>query len=58
VLQEANVNIASLNVARHKSGKALCFMSLDNDVPAHALKALQAQGNLTAVRKVYLHSIY
>ena len=46
VLHQAGVNVASLNIAASKVAvdprEALCFMSLDNDVPAKSMRALQS----------------
>lgn len=64
ILHDANVNVASMNVAsasgmKHKKKKvekslALCFMSLDDDVPQNAMNALRASVTLSAVYKIQL----
>jgi hypothetical protein len=57
----ANVNIASLNVARpiksitkHGEDKmlALCFMALDDDIPTNAMQTLDSLGFLHHVAKI------
>ena len=60
ILQKADVNIASMNVARslpaqsEEVPRALCFMALDNDVPAPVLASLQQLGFLQDVAKIQL----
>lgn len=63
MLQRAEVNIASMHVARPSSNPAavaaptplaLCFMALDDDVPASALSSLRALPFLKDVAKIAL----
>ena len=67
VLHNVNVNVASLNVARIREPlaasdasaknevvKALCFMSLDDDVPTNAMNALRSLSTLRNVSKIEL----
>jgi len=60
ILQRANVNIASMNVARSiaaapsATATALCFMALDNDVSSAALCALKNLSFLHNVAKIQL----
>jgi D-3-phosphoglycerate dehydrogenase len=59
VLHMANVNIASMNVARAMQSKedsskmlALCFMALDDDISTHAMKSLKSLPSLHNVCKI------
>jgi len=54
VLQRANVNIASMNVARGNGTRALTFMALDDDVSTNAMSTLQSLSFLTDVAKIQL----
>jgi len=65
ILHNVNVNVASLNVSRKVTGpavgsesasntKALCFMSLDDDVPTNALNSLKSLASLQNVSKIEL----
>lgn len=62
ILSRANVNIASLNVARCPSGQqqqqqqplALCFMALDEDISTNALNSLKSLPFLHSVAKIQL----
>ncbi|KAJ1406719.1 D-isomer specific 2-hydroxyacid dehydrogenase [Ochromonadaceae sp. CCMP2298] len=62
ILQRFDVNIASLQVARAKTGTsetadlpmALCFMALDDDVSTNAMAALLSLGFLSDVAKIKL----
>lgn len=65
ILQRADVNIASMNVARAAVGTtsaatsasvpmALCFMALDDDVPTTALASLKSLSFLHDVAKIQL----
>jgi len=56
VLQSANVNIASLNVARQADERALCLMALDDDLPEEALEQLRLNDAISEVRKVALQT--
>lgn len=55
-LAESNVNIASMNVARAATSDdlALCFMALDDDVPAATMEALRGLPFLHNVAKIQL----
>ncbi len=60
ILHGANVNVASINVARPKVAEdvktsALCFMSLDEDIPTNALNLLKKLPSLQKVAKIHLH---
>ena len=56
ILSSADVNVASVNVARQKgqNAPALCFMALDDDVPTNAMKALKSLPSLQHVAKIQL----
>jgi ACT domain-containing protein len=56
VLHGASVNVASLNVTRphDKSGLALTFMALDDDIPTNALSAIKKLSKVKSVHKVNL----
>lgn len=57
VLNNANVNVASLNVTRSGVGATqsmMSFLALDDDVPINAIKALRSNPNLTNVAKIQL----
>ena len=58
VLHRAEVNIASVNVAPSQKKKdpprAMCFMSLDHDVPAKSMTQLRALQNVRSVSKIAL----
>lgn len=60
VLNNVNVNVASLNVGRLQTDpptvgqKALCFMALDDDVPTNAMAALKGLSYLDSVCKIEL----
>jgi D-3-phosphoglycerate dehydrogenase / 2-oxoglutarate reductase len=63
VLSKAKVNVASVNVARAtvnatdgqgESKPALCFMALDDDLPAQSLQQLQQSKSLRGVSMIHL----
>ena len=58
VLQRAEVNIASVNIApsikKADPPQALCFMSLDDDVPSKSMSQLSALTNIRSIVKIAL----
>lgn len=54
ILHDANVNIASLNVARAADNKALCFMALDDELSTKAFNAIRGLSFLHDVNKIQL----
>ena len=57
ILSNANTNVASLHVARLSSNKnptALCFMSLDDNIPTNYLNSLKSLSALSKVAKINL----
>eukprot|EP00607_Mallomonas_marina_P007374 CAMPEP_0182421296 /NCGR_PEP_ID=MMETSP1167-20130531/6624_1 /TAXON_ID=2988 /ORGANISM="Mallomonas Sp, Strain CCMP3275" /LENGTH=482 /DNA_ID=CAMNT_0024598285 /DNA_START=303 /DNA_END=1751 /DNA_ORIENTATION=- len=58
ILHNVNVNVAGLNVSRQGSvspqGQALCFMSLDDDIPDKAMTTLHSLSTLSNVAKIEL----
>lgn len=58
VLNNANVNVASLNVTRAGAGQPnqnmMSIMALDDDVPTNAMTALKSLTNLQNVAKIQL----
>ena len=60
ILGNAKINIGSINVARNTLSDqsrptALCFMSLDSNIPTKALRALKALPTLDKVSKIELN---
>ena len=58
MLNNANVNVASLNVTRAGAGQPnqnmMSIMALDDDVPTNAMTALKSLTNLQNVAKIQL----
>eukprot|EP00596_Hydrurales_sp_CCMP1899_P002228 CAMPEP_0119039938 /NCGR_PEP_ID=MMETSP1177-20130426/9717_1 /TAXON_ID=2985 /ORGANISM="Ochromonas sp, Strain CCMP1899" /LENGTH=514 /DNA_ID=CAMNT_0007004491 /DNA_START=290 /DNA_END=1834 /DNA_ORIENTATION=- len=58
VLNNANVNVASMNVTRagaeNADQKAICFMALDDDVPTNAMVGIRSLKGLQNVAKIQL----
>jgi predicted amino acid-binding ACT domain protein len=57
VLNNANVNVASLNVTRGPVGATqsmMSFLALDDDIPMNAITALRSNPNLSNVAKIQL----
>lgn len=54
-LATSSINVASFNISRQeKSGKALCFMGLDDPVPTTVLNALKRDTLLANVASIHL----
>jgi hypothetical protein len=58
VLNNASVNVASMNVTRagaeQADQKAICFMSLDDDVPTNAMVGIRSLKGLQNVAKIQI----